>query len=312
MGHPFRFGVIISDKPGQLSWPERVRAIAAGGYGALLMTDHLSGQFAPGPALAAAAAVAPQLRVGTLVYCNDLYRPAVLAREVATLAHLTNGRFEFGLGAGWHAADYARAGVPWQPAGVRIERLGESLDIVEGCLRADSFTYRGRHHDVEIDQPVVPALRPADRPSVIIGGGGPRVLRLAGRRADIVSINLALTDPEDNSSTFYSRNDAAATDRKVGWVRDGAGERFDSIELAMTIYLTVVCDDRDAVARMLARRAGVEYPQLLENPHVLVGTPEQIVDTLCRRRDRWGISYFMVDEWQHKTLGGVVEKLSGR
>jgi len=276
------------------------------------MTDHLNGQFALGPALTAAALSAPGLRVGSLVYCNDLYQPVILAREAATMASLTGGRFEFGLGAGWQATDYARAGVPLRRAGVRIERLAESLEIIDMCLRRTPFKHDGRHYQVEVEHPAVPMVDAANRPPVLIGGGGPRILRLAGRLADIVSINPTLTHPVRPTSTFYVDNDAESTDRKLLWLREGAGDRFDSIELAMTIYLAMVCDDRDAVARVLARRAGVDADRVLGNPHVVLGTQAQIMDTLRRRRDRWGVSYFMVDEWQHKLLSPAVEQLSGR
>ncbi|MGI5212778.1 TIGR03621 family F420-dependent LLM class oxidoreductase [Plantactinospora sp. CA-290183] len=308
----FRFGTVVSTDPGGGNWPDLARQIAERGYQTLLMTDHVSGQLAPGPALAVAAAAAPQLRVGSLVYCNDLYSPVLLAREVSTLASLTGGRFEFGLGAGWQAVDYLRTGVEFRTAGVRVDRLAESLEVIEKCRLGEAFEHHGRHYDVEVDRRVVPAVDAAHRAPVIIGGGGPRVLRLAGRRADIVSVNPALRDPDGHSSTFYLDNDAEATDRKLRWVREGAGDRFAGIELALTVYLAMVCEDRDAVARVLARRAGVDPERLLANPHVLIGTPEQMADTLSRRRDRWAISYVMVDQWQHKMLGRVVEKLSGQ
>jgi probable F420-dependent oxidoreductase len=311
-GRPLRFALVHSSPVGA-DWPARVREASDLGYGTLFVTDHLDGQPAPGPALGMAAALAPALRVGTLVYCNDLHNPVVLAREAMTLAHLSDGRFELGVGAGWDPRDYAASGVPFDRPGVRVERLAESLGILRRCLRGEAFAHSGEHYAMAPDVPVGPV--PAAPPPLLVGGGGPRLLAVAGTYADIVSLNPRLDGAAAGLAAaplFSPVNDAAGTRRKLGWVADAAGDRMASIELSATVYEVVVTDDRDAAARSLARAAGADVEHVLSTPHAAVGTHRQIADDLLRRRDELGISYFAVDEWHRHAMAPVVAAVAGR
>lgn len=134
-------------------------------------------------ALGALAAATSRVRLGSLVVCNDLRSPALVAKMAASLDVLSGGRMEIGLGAGWFEAEYDAAGVPFEDAGVRVGRLEEAVQIVVGMLSSESFSFEGRHYRVKdaANRPR-PVQRP--RPPVFIGGKGDRIARLAGKYAD--------------------------------------------------------------------------------------------------------------------------------
>lgn len=303
--------MVHSDPPGSLVWADRVREVENLGYDTLLMTDHIDGQYAMGPAMGAAAMVSSRLHCGSLVYCNDFYNPVLLAREAASLDHISGGRFLLGIGAGWDARDYARTGVAFDSAGVRIDRLAESIEIIRACFTGEPFSFAGKHYKVDADtSPVAYPVTPGG-PPILVGGGGRRVLRLAGAAADLVSINPSLTTADWSASMFGPANDGAGTAEKLTWIAEGAGARLDEIELSATSYVTINTADRDRAARYLARRAQADVEHVLTTPHALLGTTEQIVATLEERRERWGLSYIMVDELHRHALAPVVEKLAG-
>ena len=119
------------------------------GYDILLMPDHLTDQFAIGPALALVAEATTTLRIGTFVLQNDLRHPALVAKEAATLDVLSDGRFELGLGAGGSLlADYERTGIPFDPPGTRVGRLEESLRIIKGLAAEEPLTFTGRYYTI--------------------------------------------------------------------------------------------------------------------------------------------------------------------
>ena len=134
-------------------------------------------------ALAVAAEATTTLRVGTLVLDNDFRHPVVLAREAATLDVVTGGRFELGLGAGWMTTDYEQSGIPMERPSVRVARLAESLEILQAMWRTGSATFTGEYYRVTEAQGL-PTPVTAGGPPLIIGGGGQRILTLAGRYAD--------------------------------------------------------------------------------------------------------------------------------
>ena len=144
MTHPFRFGVQLSALPGPEFAP-RLRQIEALGYSSVFFPDHFGPQYEPVAALAAAAALTTKLRVGSLVYGVDYRHPVVLAKAAATIQLLSGGRHEFGLGAGWMRSDYDQAGMAYERAGLRIERLDEALTVIRsmcdrppGCASTSS------------------------------------------------------------------------------------------------------------------------------------------------------------------------------
>lgn len=291
------------------SWQAVVREVEDLGYETLLMTDHVDGQYAPMVALGAAAIVSQRLGLGSLVACNDLYNPVLLAREAASLQRLSGGRFELGLGAGWNRTDYLRAGATFDSPGVRISRLAESVELIRQCLAHQPFTHEGRHYRSQCEMPVTPPLEAL--PRLTLGGGGRRMLTLAGQKADIVSINTQLT-PAYHSLGFFGQGAGyGTTDDKVRWIADAAGDRFDAIELSASVYSAVVTASSDRAAAIIARSVGCSPSDVLTSPHALVGTADDMVATLQQRRDQWGISYIVVEYRCRRTLAPVVQRLRG-
>src|SRR5256712_13883228 len=182
---PFRFGVQEHSAPSGKAWRDRARLVEALGYQALFLPDHCGEQLAPIVALLSAADATSTLRVGSLVFDNDYRHPVVLAKEVATLDLLSDGRFDFGLGAGWMASDYERSGIPLDSPGVRIERMEEALAIIKGLLAGGVVSFSGKHYRIaSLEGHPSPVQKP--HPPILLGGGGRRMLRVAAREADIV------------------------------------------------------------------------------------------------------------------------------
>ena len=306
----FRFGAQLSFARSGDEWVAKARRLEDLGFATLCAPDHFDDQLAPIPALVAAAAATTTLRVGTLVLDNDYRHPLLVAKEAATLDLLSGGRFELGIGAGWLSSDYEQSGIPCDPPGVRIDRLEECLAVVKGLLAGGKFSYSGRHYTVT-GHPGTPLPVQRPRPPILVGGGGRRILSLAGREADIVSVNFDLRSGSIGPQVGPTAT-AASTAEKVGWIRDAAGDRFDDIELSSTAYLTMVTDDREAVAGGLGSGFGLDAGQVLAMPNFLIGTVGEIADELERRRDELGFSYIVVGGECFEAMAPVVERLAGR
>ena len=306
---PFRFTVQAS----HLGHPDELRPLARRaedlGAAALTVADHLDDQLAPVAALMAAADATTTLRIGSMVFANDYRHPVVLAKEAATIDVLSGGRFEFGLGAGWMAEDYRTAGIPMDRAGVRIERLEEALQIITALWDDGPVDFTGTHYRIDgLEGLPKPAQRP--RPPIVIGGGGPKVLGLAARYADIVALNPNLRAGVIDAQAGPSAT-AEATEAKIAHIREQAGERFDQLELQTRIHLAIVTDDRDSIFEVFADGFGVTPEQARETPHALVGTVEQIVDDLVERRERFGISTIGLSASALDDLAPVIARLAG-
>ncbi|MDE3086827.1 MAG: TIGR03621 family F420-dependent LLM class oxidoreductase [Acidobacteriota bacterium] len=309
---PFRFAAQLS-RPTDLTsrgWAELARKAEGLGYSALLMPDHFGEQLAPVPALAAAAAATEHLRLGALVFGNDYRHPVVLAKEAATLDLLSDGRLEIGLGAGWMRSDYDQAGMAYDPPATRVGRLEEAVEVLTGLLGAEGpFSFTGRHYRVA-DHALFPRPVQRPRPPVIVGGGGRRVLSLAGRRADIVSINVNLRDGTGGPEVAPDAS-PESTRRKVGWVRAAARERFGGLELNTLVGFAVVTDRASSVYEAMAPAFGVTAEDVRHVPLALVGTLEEIEEELRWRREEYGISYFSVEAECWEALAPVVQRLTG-
>lgn len=306
---PFRFGLQASAPPPGVRWRDLARRVEALGYDVLTVADHLDDQYAIMPALQAAADATSTLRIGALVVCNDYRHPVVTAKELATIDVLSGGRLEAGLGAGWMTTDYEHAGITLDRPGARIDRLVEALDVLEALWGDEPAIVAGTQYRVTgLDGRPKPVQRP--RPPLLIGGGGPRMLSVAARRADIVGINVTLTKGVIDADAGADGT-AERTDEKLGWIREAAGERFDGLELQVRVHLVVVTDDRAGVAEALAPGFGLDPNAALASPHALVGTVEEIADDLLAGRERWGISYVTVSLDAMDAMAPVVERLAG-
>jgi probable F420-dependent oxidoreductase len=264
---------------------------------------------APMPALACAAEATTRLRVATLVLNNDFRHPVLLAREAALVDVLSDGRLQLGLGAGYMKAEYAQAGLPFDRGGVRVARLAEAVAILKGLLRGDTVTFSGHHYHVT-GHAIHPRPRQQPHPPILIGGNGRHILALAACEADIVALT-GVTFSQGGAGRDFSGFTAEGTDERLRWMREAAGERLDRLELNALVQRVIV-GDRAKAAEDLARQwAPLAAADILESPFVLLGTVDEMVETLRRRRERWGISYYVVMEPALETLAPVVARLAG-
>lgn len=314
MSHPrpFRFGVQCTTVGSRHEWVELARKVEALGYSTLTMPDHFTDQLAPVPALQSAADATTTLRVGALVFDNDYKHPAVLAKELATMDVLSDGRVEIGLGAGWMISDYEQLGIPYDRAGVRIDRFVEGLAVLRGALGDGSFHFAGEHYTISgYNGSPKPVQRPY--PPILIGGGGRRVLSIAAREADIVGVNGTLHAGVIGPDALATMTEEAVAD-KVAIVAEvaAAAERVADIEMNIRAFFVSVTDDRggqiDAIASMIA----VDASLVERSPFALVGSPAAIVEDLLARRERFGFSYVIIGAEQIDAFAPVVAELSGR
>ena len=320
MAKPFRFGVQSYAPTTAQAWRDQARRAEELGFSTFSVADHVIG---PGPALAAtnhpvqtvavipAMAVAAEatstIRIGSRVLCVDYRQPVMLAKEAATLDFFAGGRLELGLGCGWLQGEYEAMGVGFDPAGVRLDRLEEVIGLLRASFAGDELDVTGDHvHAVGF----VAVPVPDRQPPLMIGGGSRRVLGIAGREADIVSLNF------DNSSgkigpAGVGSSTAELTAKKIEWIRDGAGDRFDDVEIEIGAYFTVVTDDASTIDNMAAM-FGLAPAEFAEHPHALIGTVDSICAQLEVRRDRYGISYVTFGATAMESVAPIVERLSGR
>ncbi len=307
---PFRFGVQVNATGTRAEWVETARRVEDTGYSTLTMPDHFDGQLAPIPALQCAADATTTVRLGSLVYDNDYRHPIVLAKELATMDVLSDGRVQIGLGAGWSIADYERSGIPYDPAGIRVSRLIEGFRVIQGALGPEPFSFEGEHYTItDYDGAPKPLQQP---PPTLIGGGGPRMLEFAAREADIVGINATLTSGAVDAATFETMT-AEAVDRKVSIVREHATDagRLDAIELNIRAFLVSVTDDVASTLDALSQFTGAPTDLIADSPFALVGPVDHIIEQLQARRERWGFSYVIVSQDDIEPFAPVVAALSG-
>jgi probable F420-dependent oxidoreductase len=305
----FRFGIQLSNAPAGTDWASVARRSEDQGFSTLFLPDHFGDQLAPLPAMMAAADATTELRVGALVFDNDYKHPVVLAKEVATVDVLSGGRVEFGVGAGWLLTDYEQAGMAYDKPGVRVDRMIEGLAVCKGLWGDGPFSYEGKHYRVtDLDGLPKPAQRPC--PPILIGGGGKRVLTFAAQEADIVGINPNLRAGAVGPD---AAQDAVATriDEKLSWVREAAGDRFDALELNMLVFVGVVTDDRQGFIEAMAGGFGVTPEQAVDIPYAWAGTIDEICEHLETARDRWGVSYYVLQGDAAEAMVPVVAKLAG-
>lgn len=305
---PFRFGVQSRSAGPCGPWIETVRRVEALGYDTLCWPDHFVRGFEPVAAMAAAAMVTERLRVSGFVFDNDFRHPVVLAMSAGSIDILSGGRLELGIGAGWLKEEYDLSGIPFDPAGVRIARLEEAVRLLKMLLSGERTTFSGAFYQVDgLQIPPTPVQRP--HPPLVIGGGSKKILSLAAREADIVGITTrALPDGAKDAADMT----AAATERKLEWVREAAGERFAEIELNTICPTVEITSDRRAAAERIAATLPVSAEEVLDSPAVLLGTVDEIVETLQERRERYGFSYIVILEPVIEAFTPVVERLAGR
>jgi probable F420-dependent oxidoreductase len=321
--HPFRFAVSAPVQiPSVGAWTAELRRIEDLGFDAVVVADNFTDGYDLEPmiALTAAAGATTTLRLQTGVLGNDYRHPVLVARMAAALDVVSDGRFVLGMGAGWMASDYEAAGITLDRPGVRVDRFAEAVAIVKGLLRGEKFSFTGDHYAIR-DLVIAPRTVQRPHPPLFIGGGSPRVLRLAGREAQIVGVNASLATGALGAHAVVDLR-AERVLEKVGWVRAGAaaaGRAPDDFELEMNHWLvrvTASVADAEAFLAKIAARYEVEPAVLADSPSVLVGTAQQCIDTLQERRERFGFSYLQLDAGfapaDLAPLAPVVAALAGR
>ena len=307
---PFRFGVQCSRAATRTEWIELAKRAEANGFDCLTMPDHFTDQLAPIPALQAAADATTHLRIGALVWDNDYKHPVVLAKELATLDLLSEGRLELGIGAGWMISDYEQSGIPYDSPGIRIDRFIEGLDIIKRAMADGPFSVSGRHYNVNNYEGFPkPLQRP--HPPVLIGGGGKRVLTYAAHEADIIGINGTMTAGVVGPEAISTMT-SAAVDEKVDIVRAAAGARLKDIEMNIRSFFVKVTDDATGTMNGIAQMIGVEPEMVAETPFALVGPVAKLTEDLIARRERWGFSYIIVGAEDVDSFAPVVAALNGK
>ena len=306
---PMRFATQSGSAANGQEWIDRAKRLEALGYDTIAMPDHMiGGAWAAMPTLAVAATVTQKLRVGTLVVDNDFRNPMVFARECATLDVLTNGRFELGIGAGWLDRDYQSTGIPFDRGRVRVARLAEAVTLMKRLFTEEKVTFAGEYYRVEkAECRPKPVQQPY--PPILIAGGGPEILALAGREANIVAIvapgitGSGKVPPE--SFTLDRMGE------QIGLVRDAAGARFGEIELSMFLDC-ILTDDREKIIADMAEKAKVEPDAIRNSAYRGIGTLREIRDHIVHVRDAIGITYFCLRGPDVERLGPIVSELAGR
>ena len=310
-----RFGIVSESVREGRAWLDFARQIEDSGIDVLLLRDHFSAgafgqQLAPFSGLAAAAAVTTRLRLGTMVLSNDFRHPAIVAHEAASLHLVSGGRFELGIGAGWYEPEYQAAGIAFDPAGQRISRLDESLSIIRGLLAGTPVRHAGDFYRIDgLDLDVLPMPRPSS-PRLLVGAGGPRMLRLAARHADIVGL---LPAPIRDSTDSDDPRDRlpAAFDAKIRVVREAAGGRFGNLEINAFGTFIITDERRAETADLIARRGwtGIDVETVWQMPTIFIGSPQQIRSDLRARQERFGLSYLVVGENDLPAIAEIVSDL---
>jgi probable F420-dependent oxidoreductase len=310
---PFRFLADIHEIVPGAELAARARRAEQMGYHALVLPDHLLAQVSPVVAMATVAAATSTLRVSAFVLNNDLRHPAVLAQDIASIDVLSGGRVDVAIGAGWNKPEYDAIGIAFDPAPVRQARLAESITVLKGLFSGSPFSFAGEHYTItDYTAAPVPVQRP--HPPFFIGGGGRRTLTLAGREADIVGLAPRILA---NSRVDAASLTLAAAREKIGWVREAAGARFESLEFNIypsTWPVTITGDLRAEARRVidsLRSRTGVELTEdeVIDSPHLFIGSVDRLVEKFLQLREELGISSIMLGEIDE--LAPVLDRLAG-
>lgn len=272
MVREFRFGVGLTAARRRSTLQDWARRAEDMGYDVLHMADHLY-TTAPFPMLTAAAMATEKIHFGTFVLNAGFYRPALLARDVTSLRDLSGGRFELGLGAGYVKQEFEQAELPFPTAGQRVEWLRHVTEHMNDNV------------------PDVP---------ILIAGNGDKLLTLAAQRADIIGLT--------GGAPATAESDPLAD--RIAFVRAAAGDRFDELELNVSVT-AMPTDDSGVPDLSITRRFLPELSdeELLRAPSVLSGSIKEIADTIRSYRDAYGVSYITVQQLHAEPFAKVIAEL---
>lgn len=297
-----RFGMVARDAPATSgAWMDRVRRVDEWGYDVLLIPDHL-GQISPFPPLVAAAAASERLRLGVQVCNVCFWNPALLARDAATVDLLTDGRLELGFGAGHAREEFTAAGIEYEPAGLRVDRLAATVGVLRRLLAGETVTTQEPLPMEACTIGITP--RQATVP-IMVGGNGDRVLQIAATRADIVGL-VGFTSGTGRHHTDLSHFAWAGLAERIDHVRRAAGERFDALELSVLVQRVAVTDDRDTAIAEFIGDAPISPTAVDDSPFVLAGTSAHIAEQLDRLRTEHGVTYVTTFEASADALAAAM------
>jgi probable F420-dependent oxidoreductase len=286
----FRFGVSLITSESRAEWQNKARAAEDLGYDVILVPDHL-GMPAPFPSLVAAAQVTTRPHLGTFVLNAGFYKPALLARDVASTDQLVDGRLEVGLGAGYAQQEYEAVGLPFPSAGQRIDYLKHTVMELRQLLADGDHRPPGTQHPT---------------PPLMIAGSGDRLLRLAGEQADIIGL-AGVTLRRHTGTSDPGR---AALAERIEFIRTVAGDRLPSIELNLMIPAVLLSHNRESSLSIIRQFSpGLTDLEILQLPGVLHGTEHEIAETLHRYRETYGLTYFSVTEQSMPDFAKVISLL---
>jgi probable F420-dependent oxidoreductase len=277
---PFRFAVLLKNTFDADEWVGKARRIESLGYSTLVMPDHVTPHLASFPALTAAAMTTSRLRVSSFVMANDYRHPVLVAKDAASVDALSKGRFELALGTGWYPPDYEMLGMTLEPGANRVARLAEAVSLIKRLWTEEKVEHDGRWYRTH-NATVLPRPVQQPHPPLLIGATSPAMLRLAGREADIVSINGAKSSAD------------LAT--KLAVVREAAGSRYASIELNVTCDIAITDEPRSRYDEAAAA-ADTTVEAIMESPGHLYGSIDSLRTQLLDRRERYGLTYYAVTE----------------
>jgi probable F420-dependent oxidoreductase len=308
----FRFGAMTywaNIPPNE--WTKSVKHIEKLGYSTLFEADHFGTQAYDLIVLLSAAATATtKLNTGSLVFDVDYRHPIILAKTAAALHLLSKGRFEFGIGAGWDKRDYNWAGIPFDKPITRIKRLDEALTIIRSLWTQKTTTFEGKHYTIT-EMVQAGELPKGEHPKIMVGGGGKRLLYVAGKHADIVGIQWPIPGGGFSGDSVLDTNLDRVKER-IRWVKESArrsGRNVDDIEFQMLFPFPRITDDPEPVFRNLASSYGISVDDVKECPQWLIGSSDFMVDRLDMIRDETGISYMVFGPPNVDMFDSLAEKI---
>ncbi len=306
---PFRFSVQHHAASDGNAWRDLARKTEDLGYTTLYLPDHFGDQWSPTVAMTIAAECTQSLRVGALVYDVDYRHPVMQAKEAATLDLAYPGRTIFGFGAGWMKTDYEEAGMPYDSPGTRIDRMKEALTIMKALWADGACTFKGEHYTITNAQGFPRPSTPGG-PPVVIGGGGKKVLTIAAQMADTIGVNpnlaAGVVGPEVAKTAL-----GEIYRERIKWIKDAAGDRFDSLDLQVLTFMTAIVPNRQEVLANIAPLFDIS-PELADDiPLLMVGTEEEIVEQLQKRREEFGFNDIVVQGDVMDAFAPIVAKLAG-
>ncbi|ANY21681.1 MULTISPECIES: LLM class F420-dependent oxidoreductase [Gordonia] len=318
----FRFGAGgegNKDEGGARKFVKLAQTAEEYGYDTFAVPDHLGNQVGPLAALGALTQATSTIRLATSVLANGWRHPALLAKEANTIDVLSKGRLELGIGAGWMKEEFDKAGIEFESPGVRIRRLDEALTVLDGLMRGETVNFDGEFYQIN-GLEGSPRPRQGPRPPIAVGGGGPKMLALAAKHADIISVAPGTTT---DGKMKLSDMTIAKTTERVDRIREAAGDRFDDLELNWTIAVIVITDDRVATAEMALKALEQGYPpniahdteftvdDVLTSPYIAIGSFDEIADQIREVRRRTTMSYVGVFPTQMDAFAPVLAQLKG-